>query len=92
LKIEVLRLMAEGCKYEEIDERLFVSVNTVRHHIRNVYGKLDGNNRTQAVGKAKELNILQFPLNLFPKNRIFSPHQPHEYAVIFYPITAILGR
>jgi LuxR family transcriptional regulator, maltose regulon positive regulatory protein len=57
-EIEVLRLMAEGYKYKEIAERLVVSINTVRHHTRNVYSKLDANNRTQAIGRAKELNIL----------------------------------
>jgi LuxR family maltose regulon positive regulatory protein len=57
-EIEVLRLMAEGYKYKEIAERLVVSINTVRHHTRNVYGKLEVNNRTQAIGKAKELHLL----------------------------------
>jgi LuxR family maltose regulon positive regulatory protein len=57
-EIEVLRLMAEGYKYKEIAERLVVSINTVRHHTRNVYGKLDANNRTQAIGIAKELDLL----------------------------------
>jgi LuxR family maltose regulon positive regulatory protein len=57
-EIEVLRLMAEGYKYKEIAERMFVSINTVRHHTRNAYGKLEVNNRTQAIGKAKELRLL----------------------------------
>jgi len=57
-EIEVLRLMTEGYKYKEIAERLVVSINTVRHHTRNVYGKLEVNNRIQAIGKAKELNLL----------------------------------
>jgi LuxR family maltose regulon positive regulatory protein len=57
-EIEVLRLMAEGYKYQEIAEKLVVSINTIRHHTRNVYSKLDVNNRTQAIGKAKELNLL----------------------------------
>jgi LuxR family maltose regulon positive regulatory protein len=57
-EIEVLRLMADGYKYQEIAERLVVSINTVRHHTRNVYAKLDANNRTQAIGRAKELNLL----------------------------------
>jgi LuxR family maltose regulon positive regulatory protein len=57
-EIEVLRLMTEGYKYKEIAERLVVSINTIRHHTRNVYGKLEVNNRTQAIGKAKELNLL----------------------------------
>jgi LuxR family maltose regulon positive regulatory protein len=57
-EIEVLRLIAEGWKYQEIAERLVVSINTVRHHTRHVYGKLNVNNRTQAIGRAKELNLL----------------------------------
>ena len=57
-EIEVLRLIAEGYKYKEIAERLVVSINTVRHHTRNVYGKLDVNNRTGAVAKARDLNLL----------------------------------
>ena len=57
-EIEVLRLMAEGYKYKEIADRLFVSINTVRHHTRHVYDKLNANNRTQAIGRAKELNLL----------------------------------
>jgi LuxR family maltose regulon positive regulatory protein len=57
-EIEVLGLMAEGYKYKEIAKRLVVSINTVRHHTRNLYGKLEANNRAQAIGKAKELNIL----------------------------------
>jgi LuxR family maltose regulon positive regulatory protein len=57
-EIEVLRLIAEGYKYKEIAEKLVISINTVRHHTRNVYSKLDVNNRTQAMGKAKVLNLL----------------------------------
>jgi LuxR family maltose regulon positive regulatory protein len=57
-EIEVLRLMAEGYKYQEIADRLVVSINTIRHHTRNVYDKLEANNRTQAISRAKELNVL----------------------------------
>ncbi|HEX6302626.1 MAG TPA: LuxR C-terminal-related transcriptional regulator [Anaerolineales bacterium] len=57
-EIEVLRLIAEGCKYQEIAERLVVSINTVRHHTRHVYGKLNVNSRAKAIGRARELNLL----------------------------------
>jgi LuxR family transcriptional regulator, maltose regulon positive regulatory protein len=57
-EIEVLRLISEGCKYNEIAGRLVVSINTVRHHTRNIYSKLAANNRTQAIARAKELGIL----------------------------------
>jgi LuxR family maltose regulon positive regulatory protein len=57
-ELEVMRLMADGYKYREIAERLVVSINTVRYHTRNVYGKLSANNRTQAISRAKELSLL----------------------------------
>jgi LuxR family maltose regulon positive regulatory protein len=57
-EVDVLRLMAEGLKYAEIAERLFVSLNTVRSHVKAIYGKLNVNNRTQAIEMARQLQIL----------------------------------
>jgi LuxR family maltose regulon positive regulatory protein len=57
-EIDVLRLMAAGLKYREVAEKLVISINTVRHHTRNIYSKLNVNNRTQAIGRAKELHLL----------------------------------
>ncbi len=57
-ELDVLRLMAEGLKYAEIAEGLFVSLNTVRSHVKAIYGKLDVNNRTQAIERARQLQIL----------------------------------
>jgi LuxR family maltose regulon positive regulatory protein len=57
-EIEVLRLMAVGFKYQEVAEQLVISLNTVRHHTRNVYSKLNVNNRVQAIDKANELDLL----------------------------------
>ena len=57
-ELEVLRLLATGYKYKEVAERLVISMNTVRSHTKNVYSKLNVNNRTQAITRAKELNIL----------------------------------
>ena len=57
-ELEVLRLMATGLKYQEIAEELVVSVNTVRHHTRNIYGKLNVNSRAQAIARAQDLGIL----------------------------------
>jgi len=55
---DVLRLMAEGLKYEEIGERLYISLNTVRYHVKAIYGKLNVNNRTKAIERAQQLGIL----------------------------------
>ena len=57
-ELDVLRLMAEGLKYKEIAERLFISLNTVRSHVKAVYGKLHVNNRTQAVELARQLQLM----------------------------------
>jgi LuxR family maltose regulon positive regulatory protein len=57
-ELDVLRLMADGLKYKEIAARLFISLNTVRFHVKTIYGKLDANNRTRAVERARQLHIL----------------------------------
>ena len=57
-EVEVLCLMADGLKYKEIADRLYISVNTVRYHVKAIYGKLAVNNRTQAVEMARQLQIL----------------------------------
>ena len=57
-EIEVLRCIAAGYKNQEIADELFVSLNTVRYHTKNLYGKLGVNKRTQAVAKAQELGLI----------------------------------
>jgi len=57
-ELEVLRLMAAGLKYNDVADKLVVSVNTVRHHTRNIYSKLDVNSRSQAVARAQDLGLL----------------------------------
>jgi LuxR family maltose regulon positive regulatory protein len=57
-ELEVLQRMAEGLKHAQIAEQLVISLNTVRHHTRNIYGKLDVHSRAQAVARARELGIL----------------------------------
>jgi len=57
-ELEVLQLIAEGLTNREIASRLFLSLNTVKAHTRNIYGKLDVHSRTQAVGRAGSLGIL----------------------------------
>jgi LuxR family maltose regulon positive regulatory protein len=54
---EVLQLVAKGHSNKAIQEQLFISNNTVRTHIKNLYGKLGVNNRTQAVLRAQELRL-----------------------------------
>ena len=57
-ELEVLQGMAEGLSNQEIAARLFVSLNTIKTHSANIFEKLDVRRRTQAVDKAKKLNII----------------------------------
>jgi len=57
-EIEVLQLIAEGLTNPEIAARLFLSLNTIKVHTRNIYAKLSVNNRIQAVARANSLGIL----------------------------------
>jgi LuxR family maltose regulon positive regulatory protein len=55
---EVLQLIAAGLTNPEIASRLFLALNTVKAHTRNIYGKLGVHSRTQAVARARALGIL----------------------------------
>jgi LuxR family maltose regulon positive regulatory protein len=57
-EIEVLHLIAEGLTNQEIANRLYLSLNTVKVHTRNIYGKLDAHHRIGAVSRGKALGIL----------------------------------
>lgn len=55
---EVLSLMSEGLSNQEIAERLFLSLNTIKTHSSNLFEKLDVKRRTQAIEKGKRLGLL----------------------------------
>jgi two-component system, NarL family, response regulator LiaR len=55
---EVLELMAKGLSNQEIADKLFVSLNTIKTHSSSLFLKLEVNRRTQAIQKAKELRLI----------------------------------
>jgi DNA-binding CsgD family transcriptional regulator len=55
---EVLQLMAQGLSNQEIADKLFVSLNTIKTHTSNLFLKLEASRRTEAVRKAKELGLI----------------------------------
>lgn len=57
-EIEVLKLVAEGMTNQEIAEKLVISHNTVKTHMKNIYSKFKVSRRVQLVEKAKEYNII----------------------------------
>jgi LuxR family maltose regulon positive regulatory protein len=57
-ELAVLRLLPTGLSNREIGEELYVSINTVKTHLRNLYGKLDAGSREQAVTRARQLGLI----------------------------------
>ncbi|MGV3611346.1 MAG: response regulator transcription factor [Fluviicola sp.] len=57
-ELEVLELIAQGLSNNEIAERLFVSLNTIKTHSSKLFEKLEVNRRAQAVEAAKRLGII----------------------------------
>jgi ATP/maltotriose-dependent transcriptional regulator MalT len=57
-ELEVLILIEAGKSNRRIAQELFVTTGTVKTHIRSIYRKLDAHSRTQALVRARELNLL----------------------------------
>jgi NarL family two-component system response regulator LiaR len=57
-ELDVLQLMAEGLSNQEISERLFVSLNTIKTDSAKVFEKMEVKRRTQAVEMGKRLSII----------------------------------
>lgn len=58
-ELELLQLMAEGLSNQEIADRLFLSVNTVKAYASQLYSKLNVSRRTEAVARAREQHLLE---------------------------------
>jgi LuxR family maltose regulon positive regulatory protein len=57
-ELQVLRLLATRLSSTEIAEQLFLSPNTVRSHMKNIYSKLDVHSRQRALDRASDLGLL----------------------------------
>jgi ATP/maltotriose-dependent transcriptional regulator MalT len=57
-EMEVLRLFALGKSNQQIADELFLATGTVKKHLNNIFGKLNVQNRTECVARARELNLL----------------------------------
>src|SRR5205807_9240523 len=57
-ELEVLHLMAQGLSNQEMCERLFLALDTVKGHNRKIFDKLQVQRRTEAVARARELGLL----------------------------------
>jgi ATP/maltotriose-dependent transcriptional regulator MalT len=57
-ELEILRLIASGLSNREVAEQLFLAIGTVKWHLNEIYGKLHVVSRTQAIARAREMNLL----------------------------------
>jgi len=57
-ELEVLRLITAGASNQQIADRLFLSIGTVKKHTDNIYSKLGVHKRTLAISRARELGLL----------------------------------
>lgn len=57
-EIELLHQLKSGLSYEQVATNLFISIGTVQKHISNIYGKLQVNNKTEAVQKAVQNRLV----------------------------------
>ena len=57
-ELEVLGLLANGLSNQAIADDLVIALSTVKKHVNNIFGKLNVASRTQAVNRARDLNIL----------------------------------
>jgi len=55
---EILRLIRDGLTNQEIADKLYIALPTVKTHVSKLYAKLEVKNRTSAVFRAKELKVL----------------------------------
>jgi LuxR family maltose regulon positive regulatory protein len=56
-EMEVFKLLENGLSNQEIAEQLFISMNTVKAHLKSIYSKLGVSNRVQAIAKGREIGF-----------------------------------
>lgn len=54
-ELEILKLISKGFKYQQVADQLFISLQTVKKHISNIFEKLHVNNKIEALNKSKGL-------------------------------------
>lgn len=58
-EIEVLQLLVDGLNYKDIGDKLFISYNTVKKHVSNIYEKLHVTSKAQAIKVSHYFNLLK---------------------------------
>jgi DNA-binding CsgD family transcriptional regulator/N-acetylneuraminic acid mutarotase len=77
-EIEILRLLGQGKSNKELAQELFISVNTVKVHLSNIFKKLGVSSRTEATLFAIEHKIIDSPISETETIKIFVPRYEKE--------------
>ncbi len=56
-ELEVLKLICQGLSNQEICDRMFLALDTIKGHNRRIFEKLQVHRRTEAIARARELNL-----------------------------------
>jgi len=75
-ELEVLEHLEALLTTEEIADTMFISVNTVRTHVRNILRKLSASRRNEAVRRAREAGLLPPGRRVTPPPRVPRPRTP----------------
>jgi DNA-binding NarL/FixJ family response regulator len=67
-ELDVLRLVAQGCSNAQVADQLYVTVNTVKSHLKNILEKLQLQNRTQVAAYAMRNGLLASENSPFPQD------------------------
>lgn len=59
MEVDILRLLQQGKSQEEIGDYFFISLNTVKYHLKKIYTKLEASSATQAIWKAKLIGLIR---------------------------------
>ncbi len=57
-EVEILSALSEGMSYKAIADKMFLSIDGIRYHIRHIYQKLEAKNRADAVTKGLKFNLI----------------------------------
>ena len=57
-EIEIIKYIASHLSNQEIADKLFISLNTVKTHLKNIFLKLEVDSRSNAVSKVKDLGLI----------------------------------
>ncbi|MGV6832208.1 MAG: response regulator [bacterium] len=57
-ELEIVTLLSKGSSYQKIADTLFISINTVKYHIKNIYEKLEVTTKQEAIDKANKDRLI----------------------------------